>query len=600
MICRRAFISLCGCILTFSIATAYRKQAFLRPAVVRILDIHRGGSPAVEVDDQISDEEEPRGAIAPASSGVQEYVLVGVLNPSSNSTHRGAGEGVILRCYETTHGEDTSLVEEIWDASSSSRNHLACAEMMGCLCRQVVLDLSQEQAISALNPGDGSAFLDDVLLLIAKGAVDQMKGCHDGGQMIVSLSITLRGNVSSQSDVEQELETVLRSYFDRALTRMQHRHFGKMPHGSDEFGRCKSIVLFSADSRMDTARKMARVCLDLANLANQVSFDQFELYSNQLYRQIGGDESHKLLKLSQSSTTLSRPDDLVKTSAISPELKLTVDQIKSTVYRRVADQIDELEERIDLSEGGSNSLDSNPAENFQVHANSILDGISTMFGAASNELVNDLERNWVNAQRLDLMTQVARTEISRLFRLQLDRLRDHFGLWYESYLQASMGNEIDEGWSAKRQQAAKKAEEAFIRAAFGAIPSSCQQPDGELWEQTSDVFGCLESLRGLLEDMYDATSVLGLEQEEWENIATSEAEIKGVDSLPTRKRRALRQVVKDIKQRLQQRGPTKWYGRLAFKVVPLLVNYVQGWIILQTLRREAQKRDQRMPKFPMF
>ena len=198
------------------------------------------------------------------------------------------------------------------------------------------------------------------------------------------------------------------------------------------------------------------------------------------------------------------------------------------------------------------------------------------------------------------MIQVARTEISRLFRLQLDRLRDHFGLWYESYLQASMGSEADERWSAKRQQAAKKAEEGFMKAAFGAIPSSCQHPDGELWEQTSDVFGCVESLRGLLEDMYDATSVLGLEQEEWESIATSDAELKGIEGVPTPKRRSLRQVVKDIKKRLQQGGPSKWYGRLAFKVVPLLVNYVQGWIILQTLRREAQKRDQRMPKFPMF
>ena len=198
------------------------------------------------------------------------------------------------------------------------------------------------------------------------------------------------------------------------------------------------------------------------------------------------------------------------------------------------------------------------------------------------------------------MTQVARTEISRLFRLQLDRLRDHFGLWYESYLQGSIGNETDESWSAKRQQTAKKAEEGFIKAAFGAIPSSCQHPDGELCEQTSDVFGCVESLRGLLEDMYDATSALGLEQEEWESIATSEAEINGVDSVPTPERKGLRQVVKDIKRRLQQRSPSKWYGRLAFKVVPLLVNYVQGWIILQTLRREARKRDQRLPKFPMF
>ena len=154
---------------------------------------------------------------------------------------------------------------------------------------------------------------------------------------------------------------------------------------------------------------MARVCLDLTNLANQVSFDQFELYSNQLYRQIGGDESHKLMKRSQSSTKLSSPDDLVEVSAISPELKLTVDQINSTLYRRVVDQIDELEVRIDLSEGGSDSLDSIPVENFQIHADSILEGISSVFGAASDELDSDLERNWLNGaldSKLDIQARL--------------------------------------------------------------------------------------------------------------------------------------------------------------------------------------------------
>ena len=379
-----------------------RQSVHLRlTAVLRTLDVHRGGGPAVlEVDDHISDEEKPHGVVAPATSGERDYVLVGVLNPSPNSTcHREAGESVILRCYETSHGEDTSLVEEIWEASSSSRNDLACAEMMGFVCKQVVLDL--EQAVSALNHGDGSTVLDDVLLCIAKGAVDQMKECHDGRQMIVSLSITLRGSASAGNDVEQEalsLETEIRHYFECALTRMQRRHFGKMPHGSEGFERCKSIVLYSADSALDTARKMARVCLDLTSSANQVPFDQFELYSNQMYRQIGGDESYKLTKRSQNSTTLSSRNDLVETSDISPELKLTVDQIKSTVYHRVVDQIGELEERIDLSEGGSNSLEKIPVENFQVHADSILGGISSAFGAASNELNNDIERNWVNGE----------------------------------------------------------------------------------------------------------------------------------------------------------------------------------------------------------
>ena len=68
----------------------------------------------------------------------------------------------------------------------------------------------------------------------------------------------------------------------------------------------------------------------------------------------------------------------------------------------------------------------------------------------------------------------------------------------------------------------------------------------------------------------------------------------------SKRRVGLRQLIKNVKAKMQKRGPAKWYERAALKLLVIGVNYVQGWIVLQALRREARKRDQDMPKFPLF
>ena len=77
-------------------------------------------------------------------------------------------------------------------------------------------------------------------------------------------------------------------------------------------------------------------------------------------------------------------------------------------------------------------------------------------------------------------------------------------------------------------------------------------------------------------------------------------ESTGEDVAFAKPRVGLRQVIKNLKAKIQKRGPAKWYERLALKALVIGVNYVQGWIVLQALRREAMKRDRDMPKFPLF
>ena len=43
-----------------------------------------------------------------------------------------------------------------------------------------------------------------------------------------------------------------------------------------------------------------------------------------------------------------------------------------------------------------------------------------------------------------------------------------------------------------------------------------------------------------------------------------------------------------------------WAKKLAARGIMLGVNYAQGWLAWQGLKRAAAERDRKMPKFPLF
>ena len=49
-----------------------------------------------------------------------------------------------------------------------------------------------------------------------------------------------------------------------------------------------------------------------------------------------------------------------------------------------------------------------------------------------------------------------------------------------------------------------------------------------------------------------------------------------------------------------KKKPKKWYHKLLYKCLVLSINYLQGWLALQHLQREAEQRDSLLPKFPLF
>lgn len=205
------------------------------------------------------------------------------------------------------------------------------------------------------------------------------------------------------------------------------------------------------------------------------------------------------------------------------------------------------------------------------------------------------------AQRLVTLEQITRTRIHRLFQSYLQNLRDHYGLMYACALD-KFSAETCGTYERYQKDNARRAEEGFMKSAFDSIPHICRHPDGELCGKMTALYSCMDALRGLLEDMNEATSTRVLEVEEWEDILDNSVEhsLNQAGTSLFKEKIGLRQLIKKIRDKRREYGPAKWYERLAVKTLIIGVNYFQGWIILQSLRQEARKRDLSMPKFPLF
>jgi hypothetical protein len=205
-------------------------------------------------------------------------------------------------------------------------------------------------------------------------------------------------------------------------------------------------------------------------------------------------------------------------------------------------------------------------------------------------------------QRMQALKHLVGTGVHRLFHFHLQSLRDYFGHNYECMLDNSM--DIDTpNWNLRRRKAARHAEEQFTKAAIESIPQICRGPEGDFCDDFAVMFSCAEALRGLLEDMEEVTATRDVEESEWSDMMGGHEEESNEDiesrALP-HSRIGLRQLIKNVRAKVQRRGPARWYERWAAKAFVIGVNYMQGWLVLHALRREAKKRDMEMPKFPLF
>jgi hypothetical protein len=163
-------------------------------------------------------------------------------------------------------------------------------------------------------------------------------------------------------------------------------------------------------------------------------------------------------------------------------------------------------------------------------------------------------------------------DLRRLYQLQLQALREHYGRRYDMILESTKD---ERRWTA----AAVDATERFRIAAQHAIPTLCRQ-DNLLRDAD---FNYLPSLHGLISDMTQATALRqDLETALTEDLDNIDDDNDDDDNVSSSKRR------------------NKWYHKLAARCLVLGVNYVQGWLAWKAIQRAADERDRNIPKFPLF
>ena len=202
---------------------------------------------------------------------------------------------------------------------------------------------------------------------------------------------------------------------------------------------------------------------------------------------------------------------------------------------------------------------------------------------------------WDICVRKNLKRLAGTSGILRLFHTQLQSLREYYGRQYEGVLE-KLDDQADVAHSSEDRpdekelrdkenyimtEAAKQFTAGFRTAAQNAIPLICSE--GIL--EGLAAYTYTPVLDGLIKDMMHATSSREITDDVWDDAHFSEDE--GGDS-------------DDGLVKRKTRSPAKWYHKLAARTFVFGVNYLQGWLALQGIRKAAADRDKLMPKFPLF
>jgi hypothetical protein len=211
-----------------------------------------------------------------------------------------------------------------------------------------------------------------------------------------------------------------------------------------------------------------------------------------------------------------------------------------------------------------------------------------------------------------LMSKVE-NEVVRLYKDQLQALRNYYGEQYEVMIASSMGDagggesSSPTGSDTERQraEAAEYATKGFIVAAENAVPAMYRETNTKVQQQrvagshsSNDNNDCsgrrivdfdhVDAYRGLIQDMMDATQRLEDEHGLAEMLLDDDDDDGGWNSAaPSTGKKRRRQM-------------PKWLERIAARAFVFGVNYIQGWLAWQGIKRAAIERDRNQPKFPLF
>jgi hypothetical protein len=429
----------------------------------------------------------------------------------------------------------------------------AMVESLSLLCGVVVV----------LVPEDGEEELASLVPALLKGANRRISNSLKKGTLVVVYTGTASHN-----------DTV--SWQDQV---MQNQLSEFTPHTWD---RLEIVTLEQLEQQWDDIINNAS--FNLANGEDQI----FPNLLESVYRSLGGPDNRSSSSSSsphpfrftehtseESSPQPQRPKQ--RRHLLEASSTITNDSIIHEVLATAQGQMEELETKMDQIwlNNDENNEQYIPLLEFGDIANNILNTAHDKLSLSMEDVLLVQQVEAVEAVvpvdvRLELLLRIA-SNIRRLYQQQLESLREYYGKRYESVLDdsSSLNEEQQHQWT----EAAAHATEGFRAAAQHAIPTLCRS-NGELRDAD---FEYVQSLQGLIADMMEATR---LRQDE-QSLAMEEEEEEGDDNA------------------VSQRRP-KWIEKVASRAFVLGVNYLQGWLAWQGIKRAAIERDRNMPKFPLF
>ena len=167
-------------------------------------------------------------------------------------------------------------------------------------------------------------------------------------------------------------------------------------------------------------------------------------------------------------------------------------------------------------------------------------------------------------------------QLQSLYDQHLDQLREYFGKCYEDILdnQYATVSEIDMSNMKSIQDRILK---NFRQAAENAlVPMQLLLPMVQKFSMTIK----LDYSKALFQMETDLNDATDLRKEPWDD--------------------EFGFTVADSVQQARRKRFLKFCKTLAKRAMMLGVNYAQGWIALQSIKRIAEAREQDMPKFPLF
>ena len=299
--------------------------------------------------------------------------------------------------------------------------------------------------------------------------------------------------------------------------------------------------------------------------------------------------------------TPNESEDDLNGKRFGDEMESAVESIVEAAERRIY-ELEAKQEDVLLDVDGKRM----PILEFGQDADSILKEAVDSFESA----LTSIGGKWAQ-ERFQQVTTQLRTELLkriagdkgllRLFCNQLQSLREHYGRTYESFLDELLNAMQDPSKSEKERSELKEKQEAMLNnavagaaegfrsAAQNAIPKLCREGGG--LRDVDGGYDYVKELNGLLTDMMEVAEMRTGMEKDW---GTEKS-----DSLEDDQEEGTSEEGGN-KESKRRKGPAKWYEKVAARALVVGVNYAQGWLALQSVRRAAAQRDQDLPKFPLF